>query len=117
MTDNREIATTEAKEKAIQQANFWKRKQKPLVTMPELTGNPEIDSFADLEAVKAAFKARLMADSSKVRPIDNKHYFVLCFQTRAAKTAFLNQSNMRKYGDKYLNGCKIATDKGIELSK
>ena len=38
---------------AKNQVAKWKRKQKTLVNMPELTGNPETDSKNDLDAVMA----------------------------------------------------------------
>lgn len=112
--DKQEIEDKKAAAKA--KVNQWKRKQKPLVQMPELTGDAEVDSKADLDAVKKGFRDRLKAENKrKVDATDSEHWVCICFQTREQKTAFLNQSNMRQFGTKYLNGEKVAKMMGIEL--
>ena len=39
----------------------------------------------------------------------------MCFQSRAQSEAFLREIGWRKFGDKYLDGVKVAKMMGIEL--
>lgn len=115
-TDARKQQIADAKAAAKAKANQWKRKQKPAVKMPELTGDPETDSRADLDAVKQGFRDRLKAENKrKVDATDSRYWCCLCFQSHEQLMAFLNQSGMRKFGTKYLNGEKVAEMMGIEL--
>lgn len=112
--DKQEIEDKKAAAKA--KVNQWKRKQKPLVQMPELTGDAEVDSKADLDAVKKGFRDRLKAENKrKVDATDSEYWFCVCFQSRAQSEAFLCEIGWRKFGDKYLDGVKIAKMMGIEL--
>lgn len=101
---------------AKNQVAKWKRKQKPLVNMPELTGNPETDSKNDLDAVKQGFRDRLKAENKrKVSATDSEYWSCICFQTRAQLDAFIAAMNWRQFGDKYIDGVKLAEYLGIEL--
>nr|DAK20942.1 MAG TPA: WRKY transcription factor 1-like protein [Caudoviricetes sp.]DAK31379.1 MAG TPA: WRKY transcription factor 1-like protein [Caudoviricetes sp.]DAS02648.1 MAG TPA: WRKY transcription factor 1-like protein [Caudoviricetes sp.] len=101
---------------AKNQVAKWKRKQKPLVNMPKLTGNPEIDSKNDLDAVKQGFRDRLAAENKrKVSATDSEYWSCICFQTRAQADAFIAAMNWRQFGDKYIDGVKLAEYLGIEL--
>ena len=112
--DKQQIEDKKAAAKA--KVNQWKRKQKPLVQMPELTGDAEVDSKADLDAVKKGFRDRLKAENKrKVDATDTRYWCCLCFQSHGQLMAFLEKSGMRKFGDKYLNGVKVAKMMGIEL--
>ena len=112
--DKQEIEDKKAAAKA--KVNQWKRKQKPLVQMPELTGDAEVDSKADLDAVKKGFRDRLKAENKrKVDATDSEYWFCVCFQSRAQSEAFLREIGWRKFGDKYLDGVKVAKMMGIEL--
>ena len=112
--DKQEIEDKKAAAKA--KVNQWKRKQKPLVQMHELTGDAEVDSKADLDAVKKGFRDRLKAENKrKVDATDSEYWFCVCFQSRAQSEAFLREIGWRKFGDKYLDGVKIAKMMGIEL--
>lgn len=115
-TDDRKQQIADAKAAAKAKANQWKRKQKPAVKMPELTGDPETDSRADLDAVKQGFRNRLKAENKrKVDATDSEYWFCMCFQSRAQSEAFLREIGWRKFGDKYLDGVKVAKMMGIEL--
>ena len=112
--DKQEIEDKKAAAKA--KVNQWKRKQKPLVQMPELTGDAEVDSKADLDAVKKGFRDRLKAENKrKVDVTDSEYWFCVFFQSRAQSEAFLREIGWRKFGDKYLDGVKVAKMMGIEL--
>ncbi|RPD86283.1 hypothetical protein EGK75_09180 [Neisseria weixii] len=101
---------------AKNKAAAWKRKQKPLVEMPELTGNPEVDSKADLDALKKGFRDRLKQESArKVSATDSEYWSCICFQTRAQADAFVAAMGWGRFGDKYIDGVKLAKAMGIEL--
>ena len=115
-TDDLKQQIADKKAEAKAKVNQWKRKQKPLVQMPELTGDAEVDSKADLDAVKKGFRDRLKAENRrKVDATDSEHWFCVCFQSRAQSEAFLREIGWHKFGDKYLDGVKSAKMMGIEL--
>ena len=114
-TDDRKQQIADAKAAAKAKANQWKRKQKPAVKMPELTGDPETDSRADLDAVKQGFRDRLKAETSARWMRQTANIGLHVFQSRAQSEAFLREIGWRKFGDKYLDGVKVAKMMGIEL--
>ena len=64
-TDDLKQQIADKKAEAKAKVNQWKRKQKPLVQMPELTGDAEVDSKAELDAVKKGFRDRLKAENKR----------------------------------------------------
>ncbi|ULJ65925.1 hypothetical protein [Wielerella bovis] len=90
--------------------------RKALIIMPQPTGNPERDSLADLEAVKQAFKARLMSEIQE-RGLDSKHYFVLNFQTKKQRDTFLKKTGIWEFGNHYVDGCKLVAERRVTRFK
>lgn len=87
-----------------------------LVNMPDMTGNAEADCAADLDAVKAGFRARAKTESSRFKNVtDSEYWFAVCFKTREQKERFLQAMNWIQHGDKYLPGDEIAKLQGIGL--
>lgn len=87
-----------------------------LIEMPEPTGNPEVDSLADLDAVQAAFRKRAQQeDKRRELATDSEHWFAVCFQTREQKEVFLKALNLIAGGDKYLDGQVVARVLGVDL--
>lgn len=86
------------------------------VNMPEQTGDAEVDSAADLDAVQAGFRARAKDDQSrKALATDTEYWACLCFQTRSQKEAFLKALGLIDLGDKYINGVDAAEILGIRI--
>lgn len=96
-----------------------KAKNNPqLVDMPEYTGDAEVDSRADMDAVKAGFRERAKTENERFRATtDSEYWFAVCFRDRAQKEAFLKAMDWIQYGDKYLPGDKLAKMQGIKLKK
>lgn len=46
---------------------------------------------------------------------DSEYWFTVCFQTRKQKEEFLRKTGLIKFGDKYLEGEKVAEKLGVEL--
>lgn len=86
------------------------------VDLPEETGNAEADSAADLSAVQAGFRRRAKDESTRFAlATDTEYWACLCFQTRQQKEAFLKALDLLKFGDKYLDGQRVAAQLGVEL--
>ncbi len=91
------------------------RRRAPYVDMPEPTGDAEVDSFADLDAVQAGFRRRAKDESARFNEVtDSEYWFAVCFKTRAQREAFLAAIKQSPDG-KYLDGEAIARALGIEL--
>ena len=88
------------------------------VTMPELSGNAEKDSAADLDAVQQGFRKRA-ADEGKrfALATDSEYWACICFQTREQKESFLVALDILKFGDRYLDGQAVAKQLGVALPK
>ncbi|EGY53133.1 hypothetical protein [Neisseria shayeganii] len=105
-----------AKQKAKQAVAKHKRSKDPAVIMPEPTGNPEVDSKADLDAVQQGFRDRIKNESNRFElATDSEYWFAACFQTREQKEAFLKAIDLLAHGDKYIDGRLLAEKLGITL--
>lgn len=107
----------EAARRAAEEARFL-RANPPAqyVEMPQPTGDVEVDSAADLDAVQAGFRKRATADKSRKHlATDSEYWACLCFQTRAQKDAFLTALNLIQFGDKYLDGREVARALGVSI--
>ena len=49
------------------------------------------------------------------RAVDSEYWVAICFQSRAQKEAFIKGMGLSLYGDKYLDGARIASKFGIVL--
>lgn len=95
-----------------------KQKTPQLYNIPEQTGNPEVDSKADLDEVQASFRERIKTENSRFQnTTDSEYWFAVCFQTREQKDAFLKAMNLFLIGDKYLDGLEVAKQLGIDIPK
>lgn len=93
-----------------------KQKTPQLYNIPEQTGNPEVDSKADLDEVQASFRERIKAENSRFQnTTDSEYWFAMCFQSREQKDAFLRAMNLFLIGDKYLDGIEVAKQLGIDI--
>jgi len=76
----------------------------------------EAEMAADTNEMLEAFKARAKAENVRLRDAtDSEHWVAVCFQTREQKEEFLKKANIIQYGDKYLDGMKVARALGIKL--
>lgn len=104
----------QAKQKAA--AQKIARKAPKLVEMPEPTGNPEVDSLADLDEVQRGFRERAKNEDRRFElATDSEYWFAMCFQTREQKEAFLKAMEWFELGDKYIDGQAVAKQMGVEL--
>lgn len=111
-------AALEKKEEAKQKIALAKKeaikakaqKKSPVFyEMPEPTGDPEIDSAADLSALEEGFRAKIKNESKRFElATDTEYWACLCFQTREQKEHFLAALNILQCGDKYLDGQEVA---------
>ena len=79
---------------------------------------PTVDALAKEEvgALKAAFIARSNKENERyTQAVDSEYWFAVCFQSRAQKNAFLKAMGITLWGDKYLDGARIADKFGITL--
>lgn len=84
--------------------------------LPELTGDHEADSKADLGAVENGFRKRAADEGARKRlATDSEYWACICFQTREQKEAFLTALRLIEFGDKYLDGQVVAERLGVEL--
>lgn len=87
-----------------------------LYDTPNQTGNPEIDSKADLDEVQASFRKRIKMENARFQnTTDSEYWFAMCFQTREQKEAFLKAMDLFLIGDKYLDGVEVAKKLGIDI--
>lgn len=87
-----------------------------LVEHTEQTGNPELDSSADLDAVQQGFRNRAKQESDRFAlATDSEYWAAICFQTREQKEAFLSALKLLEFGDKYLDGRLVAERLGVKL--
>lgn len=106
------IKLAEAKSRAARK----KLKSPVLYNIPEQTGNPEIDSKADLNEVQKSFRERIKMENDRFQnTTDSEYWFAVCFQTREQKEAFLKAMNLFLIGDKYLDGVEVAKQLGINI--
>lgn len=108
----------EAKEKAERAKIAQKRKKENIsyVDMPEITGDAEVDSKADLDAVQQGFRDAIKREDKRFElATDSEYWTCLCFQSREQSEAFLKALDLLQYGDKYIDGRILAEKLGIEL--
>lgn len=107
----------ESAKQAAKQAKALKAKPMPkYVEVPEPTGNAEVDSTADLDAVQAGFRKRAKDEGKRFAlATDTEYWACLCFQTREQKEAFLSALNILSLGDKYLDGQEVAKVLGVKI--
>ena len=83
---------------------------------PKETGDAEVDSAADLNAVQAGFRKRAKDEGKRFESAtDTEYWACLCFQTREQKESFLKALNLLHIGDKYLDGQEVAKVLGVQL--
>ena len=76
----------------------------------------EKESKEEISELLAGFKQRAQRENDRVVEVqDSEYWFCVCFQTRAQKDEFLEKAKLMQYGDKYLDGMKVAKTFGIEL--
>lgn len=81
------------------------------------TGNAEQDSALEMSATLKAFKDRAKAEEKRMQDAtDSEFWLCVCFQNRKQKEEFLAKLGLLADGDKYLNGQKVATAIGVELT-
>lgn len=87
----------------------------PLAGVPE-TGDLEVDSAAELDALQVAFRSRRKDEDARFRDAtDSEFWFAVCFKTRAEKAAFLRNAGLIEHGDKYLDGAQVAETLGVAI--
>lgn len=87
-----------------------------LLNMPELSGDAEADSAADLTELQAGFRNRAAAESDRFAlATDSEYWTCFCFQTREQKEHFLAALNILQFGDRYLDGAQVAKVLGVTL--
>lgn len=105
-----------AKRLAEDRKKLKKNPPPQMVEMPELTGNPEADSEADLDAVQEGFRNRAKQESDRFAlATDSEYWACVCFQSREQKERFLAALNILEFGDKYLDGQLVAERLGVKL--
>lgn len=111
----KEQARIKARDLKADRANK-KQKTPQLYNIPQQTGNPEIDSKADLDEVQASFRERIKTENSRFQnTTDSEYWFAMCFQSREQKDAFLRAMDLFLIGDKYLDGVEVARQLGIDI--
>lgn len=117
--EEKELLKEKAKLKAVnaKQALARRRaKKEQYYTSPELTGDVETDSKNDLTELQAAFRKRVESENNRLDlTTDSEYWVALCFTTRGQKEEFLRKLNLIQFGDKYLDGERVAKELGIEL--
>lgn len=108
-----------AREIAKQKKQLLKNPQPQYVDMPEeMTGDAELDSKADLDAIDEGFRARAKDEAARFRlATDSEYWFCVCFQSREQKEEFLRKMDLIDIGDKYLDGQLVAGRLGVEISE
>ena len=107
-----------AREIAKQKKQLLKNPQPQYVDMPEMTGDAELDSKADLDAIDEGFRARAKDEAARFRlATDSEYWFRVCFQSREQKEEFLRKMDLIDIGDKSLDGQLVAGRLGVEISE
>jgi hypothetical protein len=111
------LKSVEAKYIAEQKKKLLKNPMPQYVEMPEITGDAELDSINDLNAIHAGFRARSKDESKRFQLATDSEYWVcVCFQTKDQKNEFLKKSGLISIGDKYLDGKMVANRLGIDIA-
>lgn len=70
----------------------------------------------EVSALRDAFIARSEKKNARyTQAVDSEYWFCVCFQSRAQKEAFLKALGLQVYGDKYLDGARVAHKFGVVL--
>ena len=91
------------------------KKTKPVV---EKLSIEEIEAIAaeEPEKILSSFEQRAKNEEARLLDATDSEFWVaMCFQTREQKDEFLRKSNLAQYGNKYLDGMKVAKQMGITL--
>jgi len=84
----------------------------------DYTGDIADDTKAEEGEILKTLKEQEKADKRRFDvAVDTEYWCCLYFQSREQKEQFLIAMDWLKYGDKYLNGLKIAAEQGIELQE
>ena len=76
----------------------------------------ESDGASEASALLLGFRKRAKDEEKRFREAtDSEYWFAVCFRNREQKEAFLKALEWSKYGDKYLDGLRLARDRHIEL--
>lgn len=71
----------------------------------EYTGDLQADSEAELTAMQQAYRQRAKNEADRFQAAtDSEHWFAVCFRSREEKEEFLEEFNLLRLGDKYLDG-------------
>ncbi len=70
----------------------------------------------EISAVRQSFIDRAEKENQRyTAAVDSEYWFAVCFQNRAQKEAFLKALGLELYGDKYLDGGRVAHKFGVTL--
>ncbi len=76
----------------------------------------EAEAAEELSELLRGFKQREQNEEQRfIDAVDSEHWVALCFQTRAQKEEFLAKARLIQFGDKYIDGMKVAEVLGIRL--
>jgi hypothetical protein len=77
----------------------------------------EAAALAEAQAIREAFQTKYRGELDSFRAQDDPDYwFLVCFQTRAQKDAFLAAAGWDKFGGQlYLDGLKLAAALGVDI--
>lgn len=107
-----------AKEEATIRKKTRKTPPPIMYNIPKQTGDHEIDSLADLDELSKGFRERMKMENHRfLHSTDSEFWACLCFETREQKEAFLTAIDVICYGDKYIDGKKVAEKLKINLPK
>lgn len=119
--EEKDLLKEKAKLKAVnaKQAIVRKKmKKEPYYITPEPTGDVEVDSKNDLTELQASFRKRMQAENNRLDlTTDSEYWVALCFTAREQKEEFLRKLNLIQFGDKYLDGERVAKELGVELEE
>ena len=73
------------------------------------TGNPEKDATAEMsEALRAIIEQKRAMREVYRTTTDPEFWFAVCFQSREQKDEFLRLAGWDNFGDKYIDGLRVA---------
>jgi len=82
----------------------------------EYTGDLEKDAGAEMsEALRAIIEQKRAMRETYRLTTDPEFWFAVCFQSREQKDEFLKLVGWAQYGDKYLDGLKVAEALGVAI--
>ena len=93
---------------------FGTEKTKDPLADVAYTGDLEADCFLELSILHECL-VNARAPEKPADPTDSEHWFVLAFDDRDAKDAFLRAHGLVKLGDKYMDGVAVARKLGASI--